>query len=219
GVDLEKFNNSVIPNEKNVILTPQMRGKNLKETLGIKENEKVIITVSRLVEKNGVSDLIDAINLFIIHHSSFIKLLVLGDGPLKIDLKLKIENLKLSNNILLLGSVLPESVVDYLSISDVFIRPSLSEGLGNVFLEAMAAGVPIMGTKIGGIPDFLIDGETGLFCEVQNPKSIANKIELLLSNETLRQKLILNGKKLVAEKYNWNIIAKQMESIFEKLKI
>ena len=117
----------------------------------------------------------------------------------------------------LLGSIPPDDAPKYLAASDIFIRPSLSEGLGSAFLEAMAAGVPIIGTRVGGIPDFLVDGETGLFCEAQNPQSIAEKIKLLLADETLRQKLITNGKKLVAEKYNWNIIVKQMEEIFNKI--
>jgi len=208
GVDLEKFSNHNF----------QFSKKEFKDRLGIKENEKVIITASRLVEKNGVGDLIDGFSLLLASgHWPSAKLLIVGDGPLKIDLKLKIEKLKLSSSVLLIGSVLPESVVDYLSISDVFVRPSLSEGLGNVFLEAMAAGVPIIGTKVGGIPDFLRDGETGLFCEVQNPKSIAEKIELLLNDEVLRQKLILNSKKIVAEKYNWSEIAQAINRIFGRL--
>ncbi|MBU1102183.1 glycosyltransferase family 4 protein, partial [Patescibacteria group bacterium] len=110
-----------------------------------------------------------------------------------------------------------EDVPKYLAISDVFVRPSLSEGLGNSFLEAMAAGVPIIGTKVGGIPDFLRDGETGLFCEARNPQSIAEKITLLLSDEILRQRLIANARKLVEEKYNWDNIAQKMGNIFEKL--
>ena len=108
----------------------------------------------------------------------------------------------------------------------MFVRPSLSEGLGNSFLEAMAAGVPIIGTNVGGIPDFLIDpstgsrqAATGLFCETANPKSIAEKIELLLTDEDLRQKLIINGKKAVAEKYDWDKIAARMKVIIGRLSL
>jgi len=87
-----------------------------------------------------------------------------------------------------------------LALADVFVRPSLSEGLGNVFLEAMAAGLPIIGTPVGGILDFLKDGETGLFCRIKNPKSIAEKIKEILSDDRLREKLIQNGQKLAEEK-------------------
>ena len=107
----------------------------------------------------------------------------------------------------------------YLWMSDIFIRPSLSEGMGNSFIEAMAAGVPIIGTRVGGIPDFLVDGETGLFCEVRDSQSIADKINILLSDEALRQSLIANGRKIVSEKYNWDGIAGRMKGIIGRLTI
>jgi glycosyltransferase involved in cell wall biosynthesis len=132
-------------------------------------------------------------------------------------LKLQAKDLKLADRVLFLGNMLNSDVPKYLAISDVFVRPSLSEGLGNVFLEAMAAGLPVIGTKVGGILDFLKDSEMGLFCEVKNPQSIAEKIELILNDNNLRQKLIDNGRRLVEEKYNWPKIAQQMKIIFEKL--
>ena len=81
----------------------------------------------------------------------------------------------------------------------------------------MAAGLPIIGTPVGGILDFLKDGETGLFCRIKNPKSIAEKIKEILSDDRLREKLIQNGQKLAEEKYSWDIIARQMEKIFKKI--
>ncbi|MBI4709034.1 MAG: glycosyltransferase family 4 protein [Candidatus Portnoybacteria bacterium] len=187
---------------------------NLKNKLGIKESEKVIITVSRLVPKNGVGDLIEAVSKLQIPNY---KLLILGSGPLEESLKSKTESLKLGNRVNFLGEIPNKKVPEYLAISDVFVRPSLSEGLGNAFLEAMAAGVPVIGTEVGGIPDFLVNRETGLFCEASNSNDIAEKIKLLLTDNDLRNKLIVNGRKLVEEKYNWNEIAERMENIFNKL--
>jgi glycosyltransferase involved in cell wall biosynthesis len=208
GVDLKKFK---IENTKSKV-------NELKQQIGIRDGEKIIITVSRLVPKNGIEYLIEAINqLSIINYQFPIKLLILGSGPLEKKLKLQVKNYKLENKVLFLGSIPNEKVPIYLTLGDVFVRPSLSEGLGNAFLEAMAAGVPIIGTPVGGIPDFLKDGETGLFCEVGNPKSIAEKINLLLSDENLKQRLIVNGEKLVDENYSWDIIAKKMKGIFEKI--
>jgi len=227
GVDLGKFARGVILSEaKNPArmcetesriqggsfgLRPQddMRGE-----LGIKENEKVIITVSRLVDKNGVGDLIDGVSKL---QTTNYKLLILGSGPLEKDLRFKTKNLKLEERVIFLGSVPNEKVPEYLAISDVFVRPSLSEGLGNSFLEAMAAGVPVVGTNVGGIPDFLAEGETGLFCEARNPKSIAEKIKTILENNALRDIIVVNAKKLVEEKYDWKIISGKMEQVFNKL--
>jgi len=203
GVDLNKFK---IKNEK-------FKVEELRNKLRIKENEKIIITVSRLVEKNGVGDLIEAVGKIEIP----IKLLILGTGLLEKSLKFKTKKLGLENKIIFLGNVLNEKVPEYLAISDIFVRPSLAEGLGNAFLEAMACGVPVIGTRAGGIPDFLKDWETGLFCEAKNPDDLAQKIELLLKDENLRRKLSENGRQLVEEKYDWKIISQKMKDIFLKL--
>jgi glycosyltransferase involved in cell wall biosynthesis len=116
-----------------------------------------------------------------------------------------------------LGFVEHKEMMKYFEKADIFIRPSLSEGLGTAFLEAMAAEVPVIATPVGGIPDFLKDGETGLFCEVNNPRSIAEKVKILLDNKELREKIIFNAKKLVEENYDWNSIAEKMKSILNQL--
>jgi glycosyltransferase involved in cell wall biosynthesis len=185
----------------------------IKKRLNISQNEKIIISVSRLVKKNGIVDLIRAMNFL----PDNFKLLIAGKGEERNNLEKEIKKLKLEKRIVLLGHILPDNIPEYLSVSDIFVRPSLSEGLGNVFLEAMAAGLPVIGTNVGGIPDFLKDNETGLFCKVKNPVSIAQKIKLLLDDAVLRQKLIDNGRRLVEEKYDWDKIVLQMKEIFNKL--
>jgi glycosyltransferase involved in cell wall biosynthesis len=207
GVDLKKFQSKHEIDSREEI-------QKIKEELGIKPNQKIVITVSRLVLKNGIEYLIEAFKYL---QQEKIILVIIGSGPLEKKLKAKVENLKLKEKVLFLGEIPHEKVPKYLAISDIFVRPSISEGLGNAFLEAMAVGIPIIGTPVGGIPDFLKDGETGLFCEPANPKSIAEKINILLTDENLRQKLIQNGRKLVEEKYNWDLIAEKMRNIFNKL--
>jgi glycosyltransferase involved in cell wall biosynthesis len=207
GVDLKKFQ---IKNK----IDYQEKIQETKKELGIEPSKRIIISVSRLVLKNGIEYLIEAFKYL---QQEKIILVIIGSGPLEEKLKAKVENLKLKGKVLFLGEISNEKVPKYLAMSDIFVRPSLSEGLGNAFLEAMAIGVPIIGTAVGGIPDFLKDGETGLFCEVANPKSIAEKINLLLTDENLRQKLIQNGKKLVEKKYNWDLIAEKMRNIFNQL--
>ncbi len=187
----------------------------LKEKLSISPQDKVIITVSRLVEKNGVADLIDAVHV-LNAGSEFknYKLIVVGGGPLEKSLRSKIKNLKLEQNVTMVGEVAPKELPSWLVRADIFVRPSLSEGLGTAFLEAMAAGLAIIGTPVGGIPDFLKDRETGLFCQPKNPKDIADKIMEIVKNQDLRQKLVKNGRKLVEEKYDWDIIAKKFENVY-----
>ena len=219
GVDLKKFTSYHLPISSE------------------DKKEQVIITASRLVPKNGIGDLIDAMAILINGKSmengkwktteqsravafmamGNVKLLIVGDGPLRENLKFKIKNLKLENKIELLGEVSPDKVPQYLAEADIFVRPSLSEGLGTAFLEAMAVGLPIIGTPVGGIPDFLKDDETGLFCKVGNPNDIAEKIIKLLENGELRNKLAENGRRLVEEKYDWDIIVGEFREIYGKL--
>ena len=205
GVDIGKFRD--IGDKRYEI------GDKIKEDFDIKENDSIVITVSRLVKKNGVGDLIKAMKFL----DSEAHLLIAGDGELKDKLVLLVDRLGLVGRVHFLGRLNHEELLPYLQVSDVFCRPSLSEGLGNVFLEAMATGIPIVGTNVGGIPDFLVDGETGLFCKAGDPGDIAEKIKKILEDIDLRNKLVMNGRKLVEEKFSWDLIADKMKNIFDSL--
>lgn len=192
----------------------------LKNKLGKNPQEKFIITASRLVLKNAIGDVIKALPLL----PPNVKFLILGTGPDSEKLQRLVKELKVENRVAFLGYIDHKDMPKYFGISDVFIRPSLSEGLGNSFLEAMAAGIPIIGTSVGGIPDFLSDPErnpdkppTGLFCEVRNPKSIAEKIKIFLENDELRQNIVQNARDLVVKNYDWNLIAQKIDGIFNQL--
>ena len=174
----------------------------------------MIITTSRLVEKNAIDTIIRALSFL---HGNY-KLLIAGSGELFYKLRKLTNELRLTKRVLFLGNIEHNELPQYLHISDVFVRPSLSEGMGNSFIEAMAAGVPVIATKVGGITDFLKDGETGLFCGIDDPKGISEKIELLIENNELRERIIKKAKQMVSEKYDWNLITKNMkENVFEKM--
>lgn len=124
--------------------------------------------------------------------------------------------LGIADKVRFLGNVQNEKIPGHLAGADVFVRPSRSEGLGSAFLEAMAAEVPIIGTAVGGIPDFLKDGETGIFCETENPKDLAKKIELVLNDEVLKNKMVGKAKRLIEQKYNWDAIAQEMKKVYDQ---
>lgn len=191
----------------------------------VESQKTIIITTSRLVYKNGVDILIEAISeLKKDGLSGNFQCQILGSGPGEEKLKDLVGILGVSNEIVFLGHIDPEVVYDYLSNADIFVRPSRSEGLGSSFLEAMSAGLPIIGTPVGGIPDFLkdpkdvgIEKATGLFSKVNDPKDLAGKIKMFLENENLREKIAQNGRKLVTENFSWNNIAGKMRLIFNNL--
>ncbi len=172
-----------------------------------------LITTSRLVEKNGIEDIIKALKYL----DKKYKLFILGTGPLEERLRRITKDLDLEDRVKFLGQKDHKDIPDYINVSKVFIRPSLSEGMGNSFIEAMAAGIPVIGTRVGGIPDFIKDGETGLFCEVNSPQSIAEKVTEYINNPKRTDKIVETAQKLVREKYDWDLIAEKMKNIFEKL--
>ncbi|MFA5813647.1 MAG: glycosyltransferase family 4 protein [Patescibacteria group bacterium] len=180
---------------------------------------KTVITVSRLVKKNGIGDLIKAVKILEEKYRINAVLKILGEGKLHRKLEKLVKDLKIEDRVAFLGEVSNKEVYDRLAQADVFCRPSLSEGLGNAFLEAMSVNVPVIATPVGGILDFLEDGKTGWFCEVKDQKSIAEKIKYILDEKNKGEvfKVVENAKKLVEEKYSWDLIAKQMKNIFESL--
>ena len=201
------------------------------------KNLKIIITTSRLVRKNGLDILIKAITVIAseakqsLEHGIAsspdlgrdprndrnIKLVIIGSGPEERNLKTLAKKLQVNDVVEFLGDVSPNEIPKYLLQADIFVRASRSEGLGISFLEAMAAGVPVIATPVGGIPDFLKDRETGLFSKPEDPKDLSEKIKELLEDEELRKKLAYNARSLVEQDYDWNKIALRYESIIHHL--
>lgn len=179
----------------------------LKKNLNKAPDDVFIITTSRLVVKNAVGDVIEALEFL----PKNVKFLVLGVGYQLEDLKKLAAEKHVSDRVMFLGYVSHADMPKYLKISDIFIRPSLSEGFGNSFIEAMAAGLPVIATPVGGIVDFLKNKETGLFCEVNSPEDIARKVEIYVHDKNLRDEIVENALRMVKEKYDWNMVAKDME--------
>ncbi len=180
----------------------------LKKTLGKINDDIFLITTSRLVVKNAVGNIIEALEYL----PKNIKLLILGQGYQEKELREKTDKLGLNERVNFLGYIPHKEMPKYLHISDIFIRPALSEGFGNSFIEAMAANIPVIATPVGGIVDFLRDGETGLLCEVNNPKSIVQKVEKLIKDKESRDYIVRNSSEMVKNKYEWNIIANDMKN-------
>lgn len=193
----------------------------LREKLGIQDDQQIIITTSRLVPKNAVDVVIQAMK-FLPERVIF---LVLGIGPDEEKLKLLAQNEGVLSRVRFLGQVPHTEMPKYLKISDVFTRPSRSEGMGNSFVEAMAAEVPVVATAEGGITDFLFDPEknpdhppTGLYAITEDPKDTARQLNRFLEDSTLRDRCVANAKTLVIAKYDWDLIAKTMrKNVFARL--
>lgn len=206
GVDVSRFTQEF----------PAEESAKLRQQLNIFPEDKVVITTSRLVPKNAIDVLIKSIAEVRLKFPN-LKCLILGIGKDEQTLKDLQKNLGLEKEIIFAGEIPHREIPRYLKIVDIFVRASRSEGMGNSFIEAMAAGLPIIGTDVGGIPDFLHERETGLFVKVDDHKDLAQKILLLLRDESLRQKLIRQGKDLAINHYSWDKIAQRLGEVFSNL--
>ncbi|PCI30388.1 hypothetical protein COB55_00265 [Candidatus Wolfebacteria bacterium] len=205
GVDIELFSQTITPEQKSTIASK----------LGKREDDKFLITTSRLVKKNSVKDIIDSL----VFLPEEIKLVVIGGGAEYSSLRERAHDKKVAERVQFLGPLDQTEVARFLSVGDVFVRTPISEGFGNVFVEAMAAGLPVVATNVGGISDFLENEKTGLFVDVENPEDIAEKVKILLKDNRLRKRLITAGQKLVKERYDWSIVAKEMSTALSDIEV
>ncbi|PIQ66392.1 MAG: hypothetical protein COV96_01735 [Candidatus Zambryskibacteria bacterium CG11_big_fil_rev_8_21_14_0_20_42_18] len=208
----------VIPNAVDVRKFSRKYGESelleLEKKLNKKDGDIFLITTSRLVKKNACDDVIKSLKLL----PANIKFIVLGIGPDELMLRKLTQDTGIEERVIFLGQIAQDEIPKYLQVSDIFIRPSLSEGFGNSFVEAMAASLPVIATAVGGIVDFLKDSETGLICEVRNPESIAKQVKRLIDNPELRASLVSNAQKMVEKRYDWDIVAKDMqEKVFDTI--
>ncbi len=180
----------------------------LRAKLSMREGEKYLITTSRLVPKNAIDAVLQALSRLPYN----VRFLILGEGPLRASLEKLARDEGVAERVRFLGQVERGDIPLYLQVCDIFIRPSRSEGMGSSFVEAMAAGIPVIATPVGGIVDIIEDYRTGLFVTVDDPESIAQKVAVLLKEDTLREGLVRNAKAMVVAKHDWNAIVDLMLS-------
>ncbi|MCE9585348.1 glycosyltransferase family 4 protein [Candidatus Nomurabacteria bacterium] len=199
----------IIPNGVDINIFSSDVKQNSDIVLNKKQDDIYLITTSRLVEKNNIANCILSLNYL----SDNYKLLIIGSGFLENKLKKIVFDHKLNDRVFFIGDVEHKKIPSYFKYADIFIRPSFSEGLGNSFIEAMSFGLPIIGTKVGGIVDFLFDKKTGLFCDPFNPNDIAEKI-LMLQDLNLKNNLIKEAKDFVYENYKWENLVLKIKNLF-----
>lgn len=187
-----------------------------RTAFGYESGDVWLIHTGRLVHKNALDTVIWALSLCPPH----VHLLLVGDGPLREDLAALAEELGVASRVRFLPYVPLAEIPHYLHVCDIFIRPSRSEGMGISFIEAMAAGLPVIATQEGGISDFLFDAErnsdkptTGFAVDVDVPEQIAQKIQHILKRPDEVAEVTRCARAMVREKYDWDLLAKEMRGI------
>ena len=207
----------VIPNGVNQeVFVPDSNKRETRKKLGFDTENLIMACDSRLENKNGTHDVIEAANHFKNDIKDF-KIIVVGDGPDRKKIETMIEKYNLKDKVFLLGRVQYFDLPKLMAACDIFVRPSLAEGFGISFIEAMACGVGVVATPVGGIVDFLKDKENGLTCQPGNPKDIAEKIKTLIQDKALRNELVKNARKMVQDIYGWDKIAERLRNIYQEI--
>lgn len=179
-----------------------------------------LITTSRLVHKNAVDDVIRALA----HLPAEIRFVIYGTGLEEQKLKTLAKELGVEKRAEFRGHLDHARLPAALAACDIFIRPSRSEGMGNSFIEAMAAGLPVIGTQEGGIADFLFDAKrnphketTGWVVDRDSPEQIAEAVKDILAHPEEARRVTANARRFVAERYEWNHISERMEEVLERV--
>ena len=205
---------------KNIVIVPN--GVNVERFSSVRKDttyrldDPIILYVGRLAYRKGLHVLIHAIP-FILKEFPNARLLIAGKGYMDHFLRILIKSLHVEENVKLLGFIRDEKLPELYSLSSLFVLPSLyCESFGITLLEAMASGKPVVASNVGGIPEIVKNGVTGLLSRRGDPKDLADKIINVLSNQDLSQNLSFNAKNLVNKRFSWPIIAKNMEELYEK---
>jgi glycosyltransferase involved in cell wall biosynthesis len=174
-----------------------------------------ILFIGRLSEAKGVADLIDALAL--LKQSSIpFKALVAGTGPLEVNLKRKAEKKGLSDAVDFIGWVARDDIDELYDWTDVFVGPSISEALGVVFIEAGMHGVPVVSTKVGGIPDIVLNNKTGITVSPNSPQEIADAIRRLVDNPDLYRSMGKAAYKHVVSSFAWDSVIPRYSDLYEQ---
>ncbi len=175
--------------------------KNLRSELGVDNETLIVGTVARLEPVKGVVYFVESIPIILNSiKEKKVFFLIVGDGTQKKIIETKIKKFNLQHKVKLVG--MREDVVDLINTMDIYVQPSLNEGMGKTIVLASALGKPVVATKVQGIPSVVINCKTGLLVSPKDPQGLAEGILKLINEPHLRVELGTNGKNFVTAKVN-----------------
>jgi glycosyltransferase involved in cell wall biosynthesis len=172
------------------------RDENIRAELGIPADSSLIAIVAQLIERKGHSYLLRAMPAILEEHPNTM-LLVLGRGSLAAKLKNQVDSLGIGDNVVFAG--FRRDIPKLLHELDILVHPASMEGLGVAILQAMAAGVPVVATPVGGIPEAVKDGVNGYLVPPKDSDAIADAVIRLLADPELRARMGSSGRAIVED--------------------
>lgn len=198
GIDVERFN-------------PEKNTADIRKEFSLEEDDIVIGFIGRIVPAKGLEYLLNALP-YLKEEFKSIKLLIVGEGSLVEELKERAKKNNIFDNILFIGR--RRDIPEILASINIFVMPSIAEGLPNALLEAMAMGKPIVTTEVGGIPEIVKNGFNGLLVPPRDTLSLSKAIKELISNDRLAAKLGQAARDLVHDNLSIKAIAQKWQSLY-----
>lgn len=198
GIDVERFN-------------PEKNTTDIRKEFSLEEDDIVIGFIGRIVPAKGLEYLLNALP-YLKEEFKSIKLLIVGEGSLMEELKERAKKNNIFDNILFIGR--RRDIPEILASINIFVMPSIAEGLPNALLEAMAMGKPIVTTEVGGIPEIVKNGFNGLLVPPRDTLSLSKAIKELISNDRLAAKLGQAARDLVYDNLSIKAIAQKWQSLY-----
>lgn len=199
----------VIPNAAPKIPVMMKNREIVRKSIGISTNSFVVVVVGRMVYDKGISFILDAIEEIKNKNISFV---FVGDGPYEETIKAKFADV---SNIVCLGK--RTDVIQIVNSCDLFLFATLHENLSNALLEAMACGLPVVATKVGGNVDVVEDGKNGYLIPPANSKEIAIKVNMIADDKNLHKKFALRSKEIIEEKFSQDFVYNQLSKVYDRM--
>ena len=183
----------------------------------LRSKDKFIITIgaTRITARKGINYLIEALSILVPRYPD-IFLHILGDGNEKDNLIALAQKINLGDHIQFLGRIPREKTMPYYQEASLFVLPSLNEGMSNAMLEALASGLPILATETGGTEELVKNGENGYIVKMKDAEDLAQKIEIILKDEELRDRMGLASRQK-AQEMSWENVAQKYYDLYRQV--
>ena len=182
-----------------------------KKVLNIEKNSKITIgTIAEFTKNKGLDYLLDAMSILKLPN---LQLMMVGDGEDKEKIESRIANENLNDNVKTCGFV--PHAAKYIKAFDIFVLPSLKEGLPYTILEAMNAGIPVVASSVGGIPDLIEHGKNGYLTTPKSSASLSENLNKLISDEKLRKQFSRESKKRALKKFSFSSMLEKTIKLYK----
>ena len=182
-------------------------------------NDSIVVgTVGRIAEVKNQKLLVDGVKCLVQTRPELrenLRLVLVGDGPLYDSLQAYISEVGISDLVWMAGD--RDDIPELMQLMDIFVLPSLAEGISNTVLEAMATGLPVIATNVGGNPELINDGENGRLITVGDGQSLASAIGDLIDDSDVRNQMGQNGLHRVRSTFNWPKTVNEYLSVYDEL--